>query len=175
MKEVNNSFNPALSLLLLIEDFAFLDDSIELCTLNISLYNPLVFASDDANFKTTSVRLASCVHAFAKDFDSEDKCFLNGATFLIIVLQSISSILTSFSSGICFPGSVVARRIRGVKLEALDFVKSSVHERDSERSASTVLSETVFVVSSVLDELFYHNRALLLVIVSLSVDTAVIN
>jgi hypothetical protein len=175
MKEVNNSFNDAWSLLLLFEDLALLDDSIELGTLNLSLYNNLVLAGDNTNLKTASVRLASCIHAFAKDFDSEDKCLLKSAFRLIIVLESIGSILTSFASGISFPGSVVTGRIRCVKLEPLDLVKSSVHEGDSERSASTVLSETVFVVSSVLDELLDHNRALLLVIVSLSVDTAVIN
>ena len=163
------------SLLFLLEDLALLNDGLEFFSFNASLNNSLALAGDNSDFKAFSIRLASCVHAFAEDFDGKDKGLLNRAVFLIIFLESISSILASFASGVGLPSGVVARGIRDVKLEALDLVESGVHEGDSERPASTVLSETVFVVSSVLDQLFHHDGLLLLVKVSLSMHTPVVN
>ena len=172
MIEVNNCM---ISLLFFVEHLALFNDGLEFFSFNASLNNSLALAGDNSDFKAFGIGLASCVHAFAEDFDGKDKGLLNRAVFLIIFLEGISSILASFASGVGLPRGVVATRIRDVKLEALDLVKPSVHEGDSERSASTVLSETVFVVSSVLDKLFNHDGLLLLVKVSLSVHTSVIN
>lgn len=116
-----------LSFLLFLENLAFFDNSIELFSFNSSLYDNLVFASDNSYFKSASIRLASCVHALTKDFDGKDKGLLDRAIFFIIILQGSGSIVASFSSSRCFPSGIISRRIRKVELEALDFVESSVH------------------------------------------------
>ena len=73
------------------------------------------------------------------------------------------------------PGSVVARRVRAVELEALNSIVASVHEGNAEGTAATVEGVHMLLVCEVADELLDVDGLTLAVELALCMDTANIN
>ena len=71
-----------------------------------------------------------------------------------------------------FPGCIVARGVRAVKLITLHSVPACVHERYSEGATAAHLSVDVLLVSKVADELLAVDRCSLTVNVPLAVQAA---
>ena len=71
-----------------------------------------------------------------------------------------------------FPGCIVARGVRAVKLVTLHSVPACVHERYSEGATAAHLSVDVLLVSKVADELLAVDRCSLTVNVPLAVQAA---
>ena len=73
------------------------------------------------------------------------------------------------------PSGIVARWIRAVKLEASNCIIASIHERDTEGSATTELSVDMLVVTQVLNQFFNIHRLFVGIEMSLAIQSAIVN
>ena len=74
-----------------------------------------------------------------------------------------------------FPGCIVARWVRAVKLVTHDSVPASIHEGNTEGATATHLSVDMLLISKVADELLAVNWGSLAVDIPLAVKTAHVN
>ena len=159
----------------IFEYFRVSKELIELSAINTSLLNlSRSCALDHTDLELLGVGLGH-VHRFAKDFHGHYSGLLEGKVFTVVIFERADGVHAVLSSGVSFPCGVVARWVRAVKLEALDGIPASVHERDTEWAAATVERVDVLLIGEVAYELLNVDGTSLTVEVLLSMDTTSVN
>jgi hypothetical protein len=148
---------------------------IEFCAGNHALNEfAMLVLVHNADFELVSSWLLG-IHRLRKHLDSEGDALNEVAFLFVIVFKGRNCVHSTLAGRVGVPGSVVARGITAVELEAANTVKASVHKGDAKGSSRTELGSHVLSIRNILHELLDEDWCVHGVCVLLSYDSAFVN